>query len=277
MKTAIHTIIKNEPDVYLKVWLDHHTKMVDHIFIIEDIDSWSHKHLTDKYDNVTLLSGADICSKQSLLDNKANGRDNQRPLLKEGVMYIKGLKQYDWLFTLDIDEFITLQPPYKAISDVLGAFQDKDGVLLQWMNYGASGRIYKPNYNGRDYREFYTIPANDTNWDEKACANTKIAWNLNLITRWNVTGLHCLAGNWTKTNGEKNRKKKVYDKMYLSHYITRSWEEYIWKRYIRGMHSGNRHRNDDDFFEVNPDMLPIKDKLLEIKEKILKDYGKEFT
>lgn len=271
MKVCIHTVIKNELDEYLICWLDYHTKMVDHIFIFEDIDSWSHRHITDRYDNVTLMLGSDIYPEDRLKQNKENGRDNQRPLLKEGVMYIKSLNEYDWLFTIDIDEFITLQSPYKAISDVLVAFQDKDGVLLEWMNFGASGRIYKPDYQGRDYREFYTEIGNDSEWDAQAKANTKIVWNLNKITRWNVTGLHCLAGDWTKTNGEKTRKKKVYDKMYLSHYITKSWEEYIWKRYIRGMHSGDRHRNDDDFFEINPDMLPLKEKLIEIKNNILKE------
>lgn len=271
MKVCIHTVIKNELDEYLISWLDYHTKMVDHIFIFEDIDSWSHKHITDRYEKVTLLSGSDIYPEDRLKQNKENGRDNQRPLLKEGVMYIQSLNEYDWCFTLDIDEYITLQSPYKTISDVLVAFQDKDGVLLEWMNFGASGRIYKPDYQGRDYREFYTERGNDSEWDAKAKANTKIVWNLNKITRWNVTGLHCLAGDWTKTNGEKTRKKKVYDKMYLSHYITKSWEEYIWKRYIRGMHSGDRHRNDDDFFQINPDMLPLKEKLIEIKNNILKE------
>lgn len=37
------------------------------------------------------------------------------------------------------------------------------------------------------------------------------------------------------------------------------------------MHSGDRHRNDDDFFEINPDMLPLKEKLIEIKNNILKE------
>lgn len=261
MRTAIHTVIKNEPDEYLKVWLNHHTTMVDHIFIFEDVGSHSHKHVTDNYDNVSIQSVSDITDKQG-----------QRNYIKEGVMYIKSKNDFDWLFTIDIDEFIELQHPYKAITDVLSDFQDKDGVLLQWLNFGASHRIYKPDYQGRDYREFYTQPANDTNWDEQAKANTKIAWNLNKITRWNVTGLHCCAGNWCKTNGEKTRKTKVYDKMYLAHYITKSWEEYIWKRYVRGMHSGDRHRSDNDFFEVNPDMLPMREELQIIKEKILQKW-----
>jgi len=48
--------------------------------------------------------------------------------------------------------------------------------------------------------------------------------------------------------------------MYLRHYITKSFEEYLWKLYNRGMFSKN-HRNLDDFFSINPDMD---------REKILK-------
>ena len=273
MKTAIHTVILNELDEYLKSWLDHHSKMVDQIFIFEDIGSWSHKHITDQYPNVTLLSVFDIYDGKKddwLREHREKGGINQRYYIMDGVQYIQSMNEYDWCFTLDIDEFITLQEPYEAIPDVLSEFQDKDAVILQWMNYGANGRIYKPNYNGRDYREFYTERADFSNADEKFKMDSKIAWNLRKITRWNLCGLHCCAGNWVKTNGEKNRRSTVYDKMYLSHYVTRSWEEYLWKIYVRGMHCFNDHRKDKDFFEINKDMKPMYDECMKFKEEYLK-------
>lgn len=273
IKTCIHTVILNELDEYLKVWLDYHTKMVDHIFIFEDIDSRSHKHITDQYDNVTLWSVLDIYedefNKQKLRIDKEKGCVTQRLYIMDGVLKIQALHQYDWCFTLDIDEFITLQEPYKAISDVLSEFQDKDGILIQWMNFGANGHIYKPNYEGRDYREFYTKQGEQTENDKSVKITTKIAWNLNRITKWNLTGLHCMAGDWVNTNGHKDRKEITYNKMYLKHYVTRSWEEYIWKLYKRGMHCKNRHRSDKDFFEINPDMMERYDELIEIKNNIL--------
>ena len=277
MRTAIHTVILNEPDEYLKPWLDHHSKMVDHIFIFEDIGSHSHKHLTDLYDNVTLMSVFDIYDddkqRQKLIDNKARGGINQRFYIMDGVLKIQALKQYDFLACLDIDEFITLQEPYKAISDVLSLYNDKDGIMVQWANYGASGRIYKPDYNGRDYREFYTERGEFNEVDAAVKITTKMFLNLNRITKWHLCGLHCIPGNWVNTAGVKNRKSICYDKMYLSHYITKSWEEYLWKVYVRGMHTGNRHRKDIDFFEINPDM--DYDECMKIKEQILKKYGKQ--
>lgn len=273
MKTAIHTVILNEIDEYLKSWLDHHTKMVDHIFIFEDIGSWSHKHITDQYPNVTLHSVLDIFDdKERIMNMKQENRVTQGEYLIFGLLKIQALNEYDWCFTLDIDEFITLQEPYKAISDVLSEFQEYDAVLLQWMNYGANGHIYKPNYNGRDYREFYTQVANDSKVDGFLCINTKVAWNMILLTRRKIGGIHCANGNnWVKTNFIKDRKIICYDKMYLKHYVTRSFEEYIWKLYVRGMHCGNMHRKIADFFEINNDMLDKYDECIKFKKEYLKN------
>lgn len=273
MKTCIHTVILNELDEYLKVWLDHHTKMVDHIFIFEDIDSHSHKHITDQYDNITLMSVLDIFDdekkRQRVIDEKNKGLIVQMHYILEGVYKIQCLKEYDWCFTLDIDEFITLQEPYNTIPDVLSEFQDKVAVILQWQNYGANGHIYKPNYNGRDYREFYTKPSPFNKHDAAVKITTKICWNLNKITRWHLCGLHCTVGDWVNTKGVKDRKEICYDKMYLAHYVTRSWEEWVWKLYQRGMHCGSRHRKDEHFFEINLDMLPMYDECMKLKNKIL--------
>lgn len=274
MKICIHTVILNELDEYLKAWLDHHSPMVDHIFVFEDIGSHSHKHITDQYPNVTLWSVFDIYddewNKNHLIEHRKKGGINQKFYIIDGVLKIQALHQYDWCFTLDIDEFITLQESYKAISEVLSEFQDKDAVILQWMNFGANGRIYKPNYNGKDYREFYTEKADFSDADEKFKMDSKICWNLNKIRRWNLCGLHCCAGDWVKTNGEKNRRSTVYDKMYLKHYVTRSWEEYLWKIYVRGMHCYDAHRKDKDFFEINKDMIPMYDECIKFKEEYLK-------
>ena len=144
MKICIHTVILNELDEYLKAWLDHHSPMVDHIFIFEDIGSWSHKHITDQYPNVTLQPALDLFEhKERIIQMKEKKEVTQGEYLVYGLLKIQALNQYDWCFPLDIDEFITLQEPYRAISDVLSEFQDKCAVMLQWQNYGASGRIYK--------------------------------------------------------------------------------------------------------------------------------------
>ena len=152
MKTCIHTVILNELDEYLIPWLNHHSPMVDHIFIYEDIGSWSHKHITDQYPNVTLWSVLDIYDteggKERLIKNKERGGINQRFYILDGVPKIQDLHQYDWCLCADIDEFLTLQHPYTSVGEVLEEFNDYVAVMLQWKNYTSNGHIEKPNYNG---------------------------------------------------------------------------------------------------------------------------------
>ena len=56
--------------------------------------------------------------------------------------------------------------------------------------------------------------------------------------------------------------------MYIRHYITKSWEEYVIKLKVRGMFYTN-HRSYDDFFEINTDMLNKKEELLKIADDII--------
>lgn len=271
MKTCIHTVILNEPDEYLKSWLDYHTSMVDHIFIYEDYGSHSHKHLTDKYSNVTLASVLDLFDdKDEIIERKKNDKSCQSLYIKNGVLYIQSLSKYDWCLTLDIDEFITLQEPYNDVYTVLSEFIEYDAVVLHWLNYGASGRVFKPDYGDKDYRLFYPLTGEQSNEDKLVAKFTKIAWNLNRITEKNIFGCHIPLGKRAQTNFENQIRIPCYDKMYLAHYITRSWEEYLWKLFKRGMHCSNRHRKIQDFFEINPDMANRYDELIEIKNNILK-------
>lgn len=273
MTTCIHTVIKNEPDEYLVPWLNHHSPIVDHIYIFEDIGSHSHKHVTDRYSNVTLLSVLDIYDNQAgkdrLLENDRKGNMNQRYFILDGVTFIQKKNLYDWCLTADVDEFLTLQEPYTSVTEVLEEFNDKDAVILQWQNL-SSDYIAKPDYNGKDYRDFYTKIVGFSISDAKFKMDSKIFWNLRKITRWNLTGLHCCAGNWCKTDGKKNRRSTVYDKMYLKHYITRSFEEYLWKIAVRGCMTKGAHRKISDYFEVNTDMLEKYDECMKFKDEYLK-------
>jgi len=45
---------------------------------------------------------------------------------------------------------------------------------------------------------------------------------------------------------------KIYEKAWINHYFSKSWEEYV-TRMKRG-NLGNNTRNFDVFFQVNPDL-----------------------
>ena len=63
--------------------------------------------------------------------------------------------------------------------------------------------------------------------------------------------------------------RPIYDNIYIRHYITKSWEEYVYKIKIRGDILAG-HRTYDDFSHINPELEENKDELLNIANDISK-------
>jgi hypothetical protein len=59
----------------------------------------------------------------------------------------------------------------------------------------------------------------------------------------------------------------MYTKCWLNHYITKSWEEWCNRLFVRGQNMALRQL--DEFFKYNPDMIHLKDELYD------KEYCKD--
>ena len=266
--SCILTVIKNEHE-YLDEWIKYHLNLgINHIFIFEDIDSDSHKDICDKYGDKVSLNCIDIVlddynkkiTKEFKLSKKKNPQEIYFP---KGLMRIKKNYQYDWCFVIDVDEFIT---PYKPISDVLGEFQGYDGIVIQWKVFGANGNISKPNYMNKGVVETYTKESNYAGhyvleWTTKTCYNLHTFKESYFKNNHQPTD-EC---NWCRTDFSNSRPKIIYDKIYIRHYMTKSWEEYIAKR-KRGYFMGFA-RTVDMFFRINQDMFSLKQQLLDDLKK----------
>lgn len=67
--------------------------------------------------------------------------------------------------------------------------------------------------------------------------------------------------NYGTFDKERYNKIPVFDKAWIDHFFTKSWEEWVWKLNVRGdLAPGNRKIL--DFFRYNQDLLPEKEKLL---------------
>ena len=80
-----------------------------------------------------------------------------------------------------------------------------------------------------------------------------------------------LTMKWCKSDFSQDTQNKIYDNIYLRHYITKSWEEYVWKIYVRGMFYP-LHRKYDNFFEINEDMKDRKEELMRLADSIIEKY-----
>ena len=269
-KIALVTVIKDEQE-YLKEWLDYHIPMVDKIFIFEDINSSSHRDIVCNYcDKVELIDSEHLYfnKKDKLLKLINYNAYNQNKKQIEMIQYVINLHTYDWCIVMDIDEFLTITDN-RSLHEVLYDYSEYDELLIYWRNYGANGHIYKPDYNNGLYRKFYTKECNQIHKDIQNKAFTKKALNLNRINfklGFFTQHFHN-SENYIKTDFTKDVENQCYDKLYIKHYITKSFEEYYNKLFIRGM-CNNGHRTLDDFFEMNPDMEDKRDEIYAFTEKL---------
>jgi len=264
MTSCILTVIKNEQE-YLDEWISYHLNLgIEHIFIFEDIDSESHKEICDKYEKVTLNS-IDIVLDQNnknmaLINKSTKHRSAHIIYLKNGLSYLKNNYKYNWCFIIDIDEFITFENLNDNIQNILNLYKEYDAFTIEWKCYGANGHISKPNYSNKGIIETY-IEETKGNLIEEPY-KSKVCFNLNKYHIKYFFNPHIPNKNICKFYNVKNI-------IYIRHYITKSLEEYIWKKYIRGYIWGCR-RNLDFFFSVNPELISYKNRFMEcMNEKIL--------
>ena len=175
--------------------------------------------------------------------------------------YIRTLNEFDWVFIIDVDEYITITENI-SFKDFLNQYSDYSELILYWKNFGANGHIEKPDYSKvKTYREYYTKECGYSNYDELHSCFMKKGINLHKIKSTYKINQHLHStANYIKTNFQKRIHYPCFERAYISHYITKSWEEYKWKFLVRGMCCKN-HRKLDDFFEMNKDMIGLKEQL----------------
>lgn len=276
MTTCIITIIKNEHE-YLNEFIKYHLDLgVDHIFIFEDEGSDTHIDIVKKYgDKVTLKSVFELPDDElkrfgymHRKDSTFRG-DKQLCYYKEGLWWIKENFDYDWCFVIDCDEFITLERNNSSLETELNKYSEYDVVALQWQNYGASGHIKKPDYGVKGLIETYTQKCgrsiNDRNYH-----TMKNVYNLNTFKKSSFRGVHVCdrAIKWCKTDYSKDLKTCSYQNIYIRHYITKSWEEYVYKLNVRGMFHP-KHRNYEEFFCMNEDLRDRQEEMMDMIPEII--------
>lgn len=263
MNICIFTVIKNERE-YLKDFLDYHAKMGLDIFIFEDLFSETHEDICGEYDNVLLRSVKELYTEDELpqlITDRTNKISSQTEFINKGLQYIHNLNKYDWCFLIDIDEYITATEP---LENILRRFEKYEALSVYWMNYGCSGNLYKPIYDKPIY-DIYTERCGYELFSDRRRNNiTKFCVNLNKWRPDMKYMIHNARVHWIKVDGTFDHAKEVYEPLYLRHYITKSFEEYCYKIFVRGTHH-NGHRRIRSFMEMQPQ---YKDIILNDKELI---------
>jgi hypothetical protein len=160
---------------------------------------------------------------------------------------------YDWVAFIDIDEFFFFSDGYNL--DLLcKEFDSYPAVLLNWKMIGASGHIKRPTCGVvKAYdKPCETVVPIDIEWMYKSFVNLKL-----------FEGFHNLHRAYGSVNTHHSPvyKQLHYDKAWLNHYFTKSWEDWCDRIFKRGG-TLRGHRILSDFFICNTDMLDIKYELI---------------
>lgn len=257
MRLCIVTVIKDE-HLYLDDFLTYHLGLgIDHIFVYEDVNSKSHKSICDKYENVSLHSVKELF--QDGLSVKPKQLNVYWRILPE----IKINYDYEWCFFIDSDEYITLENEGDNLHDIMSEYKNYDCVILKWMNYGADGRVERPDYSKIRVVDAFTTPTTNMMRKDNEANSSKIAYNMNRFSK-KVLSYHHMPSKiarWCWTDYTNDIMKPSYKKVYIRHYITKSWDEYVWKIKVRGdYYKGNRKYQ--NFFDINKDMEDRKEELM---------------
>ena len=251
---AICTIIKNE-NLFLKEWIDWHLKLgFDAIHIFEDKGSDSHKDIVNDYSNVYLHNCEENYDVHEILS--LQGQSHRQVLLYD-YFAKKYVNEYDRVAFIDLDEFICFDEKYN-LEKLCEEFEPYPAVLLNWKMMGASGHINKPQCGVMDA---YTKPCDFSNTDSRWAYKSFV----NLKRYKGLIDLH-KAVEYVNTHHENDCHKYYYDKAWLNHYFTKSWEDWCDRIFNRGG-TQNGHRTLVEFFEANKDMCYLKETLISLVQE----------
>lgn len=240
-KTAICAIIKNEHR-YIKEWIDYHLNLgIDEIYLYEDYGSDSHKELLKDYKNVFVYSLKDCIP----YDFGIQGMILQILLYRSFLKRCKEHNLFDWVLFIDIDEYLTFEEGYD-LERLESEYKDYPGILLSWKMFNANGHIKRPEGKLIDnYKEVSNfLKAAEIKYQFKSLVNVK-----------NCVGMHNhhQAVGAVHTNGRPSRYElPVYEKAWINHYYTKSWEDF--KEKLSKGNLGNNLVDYDNFFNYNPEL-----------------------
>lgn len=260
---------------YLQEWLEHHLNLgFDHIYVVEDFNSSSHRELLDKYIQMKTLS-LHRMEDFGILDEPKNYTP-WRQVWMYNKFFSTGLVQPhkdEWCVFLDTDEFLMFKDGY-TLNNWMFDLNTKARETGDWFsyivlrNFNASGHISAPNvptvqaYKHWEYR--------DNDMLCKSVVNVSRPYKFFCIQR---------AMREDQIQPSKPHAQELdTGNVWINHYFTKSWEDWL-IRMRRGSQDPNLRKLEQFFDIYNTDMMRYKSILIDafyLCEKDWMDGGSEF-
>lgn len=244
---------------YLPEWLEHHLNLgFDHIYVVEDFNSSSHRELLDKYIQTKTLS-LHRMEDFGILDEQKNYTP-WRQVWMYNRFFTSGLVQPhkdEWCVFLDTDEFLMFKDGY-TLNNWMFDLDTKARETGDWFsyivlrNFNASGHIYAPNvptvqaYKHWEYREHDMLC--------KSVVNVSRPYKFFCIQR---------AMREDQIQPSKPHAQELdTGNVWINHYFTKSWEDWL-IRMRRGSQDPNLRKLEQFFDIYNKDMMRYKSLLID--------------
>lgn len=255
--SVICAIVKNEQR-FIREWAEHYLRIgFDRLYVFEDFGSETHEKEIADYiaDGKVVLTNLD---RSGVLPRYKKGTMVQRNLYRMFLERCKKEELADWCGFFDMDEFLMFEEGWD-LERLEEEFKDTAGLLLSWRLYGANGHLKRPEGG---VVESYTksMP------DGSKLDDGSVQWNVkSLVNVHNCNSekhIHVFSGCVKTSGGDLfDGNGLCFEKAWLNHYYTKSWEDYLDRIFARG-NMQNNFRCLDKFFKCNPDMLKDKEKMV---------------
>lgn len=253
---SICVIVKDEQR-NLPEWVEYNLTLgFDDIYVFEDYYSTSHRECLNPYPQCHLIKVCDIW--RSKAEIPFGVMRNYNAMRTQDAVFWYFLNNYrdrtDWCAFIDPDEFIMTEDGV-TLDCLIKEFKDEKGIYLAWRTYNANGYVKRPSLPTIEaYTTYRENTMDNAGWDFKSFVNMHKAecWD-------NIHKIH----DGVNTRGQhsvRDNELLVYDKAWINHYYTKSWEDWV-MRLKRG-NMNNNLRTIDDFFSLNPDMECLRDGLV---------------
>lgn len=228
VKVGLICIVKQE-ELYIREWIQYYKDIVkiDKIFLIDNNDSSYDIQLPSIIQDYIDDGYVEITDRRDMHDGKQSRRYNE--------VYQRIKNDFDYICIFDCDEFLNLEC-FNDIHDMVtrDTYKGFDIISIPWRMFGDNEQLY---YEDRPVRERFISP---TFLRRVSCKNIYKTANITLIN-----GTHelkeehykrCFPDGTEKTKISKFifEPDKFYSICSIDHYFTKSTEEYIKFKILRG-------------------------------------------
>lgn len=263
-KVAICAIGRNE-NRYAEEWVEHYKKLgVAKIFIYDNYfnDEEPLAVTLKKYVDSGFVEITDIHDKRAM-QNRAYEH-----------CYKQHGKEYAWIGFLDFDEYLRWNGR-KKIETIFDEYKDADCVLVNWRLMTDNGHTH---YEDKPLKERFTeemLPDQHVKYDFPENNHVKcfVRGGLDEVKFNNPhhpeTKMRCVNGSGKEVNNAPFVSPYDHSVLRLDHYWTKTAEEWIGNKLMRGFPSGRTYL--DKFIEEQENYFFAVNERTPEKEQILKD------